>query len=122
MIENFEDITGELSADELVLIPLLIKGFKKHTKDNPIKAGEIVKNMNLYAEKNALPKMNDARLRKCVNHIRTNGLLPVIATSNGYYTSTDRAEIESQIKSLRQRASSILRCADGLGTFLPATI
>lgn len=119
MITNFENITQELNEDELKLVPLLISGFKKRTKDNPIKAPEIVKRINGYLEANNFSiKMNEPRLRKIVNHIRTNGLLPLIATSNGYYTTNDRMEIINQIDSLEQRANSIAKCALGLKKFL----
>ena len=119
MITNFEDITHELSEEEMKIIPILLRGFKSHTEKEPIKAPEIVKAMNhhiSYMELNF--KMTDARLRKCVNYIRCKGLLPLIATSNGYYVSYDREVIESQIRSLTERANSIRRCADGMQKFL----
>ena len=53
-----------------------------------------------------------------MNHIRTNGLLPLMASSKGYYVSFDKKDIESQIKSLKQRANSINGCAEGLKKFI----
>ena len=38
MITNFEQITAELNDKELEMLPLVIAGFKRYTKDNPIKA------------------------------------------------------------------------------------
>lgn len=114
MITNFEEHTQELSEVELSLLPKIIAGFKNYTSSNPIKEPEIVSRFN---ERNAI-KLSGARLRKIVNYIRTNGLLPLIATSKGYYVSYDREEIRKQIESLRQRANSIDTCANGLRKYL----
>jgi len=119
MITNFEVITSELTDHELKLIPILIAGFKTHGKDNPIKAPDIVRKMNDFLkETGSNLRMTEARLRKCVNHIRTNGLLPLIATSNGYFCSLNPDVIRSQVKSLQERARSIRDCANGLERFL----
>ena len=114
MITNFENVTFDLTEIESKLLPLIIAGFKKYTKQNPIKEPDIVKRFN---EKNYEYKLSGVRLRKLVNYIRSNGLLPLIATSKGYYVSYEKEEILSQIKSLRERASSINKCADGLEGF-----
>lgn len=115
MVTNFEHITSELTQQELELIPILVKGFHKHRKENPILARDIVRMMNLYLQsRNFQVTFTEARLRKCVNFIRTNAILPLMATSNGYYISWDSDEIYSQIQSLEERANSIKRCAGGL--------
>jgi hypothetical protein len=44
-------------------------------------------------------------------------MLPLIATSDGYYVSYDKIEIEKQIQSLKERAESINRCANGMLVF-----
>jgi hypothetical protein len=111
MITNFENITADLTEADLELVPLMVRGFKQYTKENPIKEPEIVSRFN---EKNPGMKLTGVKLRKLVNHIRTNSLLPLIATSRGYYVSYDPQEIENQVKSLHQRASSINNCAQGL--------
>lgn len=119
MIENFEKITFELTEKELELIPILISGFKQHRQNNPIKAYQIVDNMKIYLkEKNFKLRFTEPRLRKCCNYIRSNSLLPLIATSNGYYISEDKKVIESQVTSLIQRANSILKTAQGLNKFI----
>lgn len=120
MIKNFEEITEELNNDEFQLMDHLIRGFKNRTKDNPIKATEIIEIMNgNYRVKNNINcKLTGARLRKICNYIRTNGLLPLIATSNGYYISNDRDEIKNQIISLEQRAKAIINAAAGLKKLL----
>lgn len=118
MITNFEEITHELTEDELIHVSGLIIGLKNRTKENPIKAPEIVVQMNKYAERHGLCKMTDARLRKCINYIRSKSMLPVIATSKGYFCSYDEKDLSEQIISLTQRANSIMDCVFGLEQIL----
>ena len=119
MLTNFEEITRDLTSDEHSLIPILIEGFKSHTQKNPIKAPQIVQMMNDYLKlKGTKLKLSEPRLRKCVNYIRTNTILPLIATSKGYYVSYDKVEIELQVKSLRERSDAIDSCARGMAKFL----
>jgi hypothetical protein len=118
MITNFEEITQELSEDEMNLITPICEGMKLRTDKNPIKAPQIVSGMNTFLEKSGSKvKMTEIKLRKCVNYIRANSILPIIATSKGYYVSYDRDVLQGQIESLNQRANSIKSCADGLGVF-----
>ena len=119
MITNFELITEELTTDELKILPIIIQGFKCHKKDNPIKAPAIIISLNEYLQKQGfLIKITEVRLRKFVNYIRANGKLPLIATPKGYYISDDKNELRMQVKSLQERAKSILNAADGLEIFI----
>ena len=117
MITNFEKITAELNDKELAIVPSIMKGFLQYTKENPIKAPVIVSRYNSNVLKGGI-KLTEPRLRKIVNHIRSLGLLPLIATSSGYYVSYDKEEIKLQILSLKERANSIMNCAVGLENFL----
>jgi len=117
-ITNFERITYELTDDELKHVNGLVLALKLRTKESAIKAPEIVKSMNIFAERHNLCKMTDARLRKLINYIRSNSILPVIATSQGYYCSYDDKELSDQIKSLTERANSIMDCVYGLNKIL----
>ena len=120
-ITNFEEITPELTIEELALVPILISGFELHTEKNPIKAPEIISSLRTYLSVNKPGikiKITEARLRKFVNHIRVNAMLPLIATSKGYYVSWDDNELRMQVKSLQERARSILNAADGLERFI----
>jgi len=115
MIVNFEDITDTLTDEDLRIVKILMMGLSKRNKDNPLKANEIVKIVNSNKNKYGIKStFTGVRLRKCCNYIRTSGLLPLIATSKGYYVSEDKMEIMKQIESLEQRASSILKSAEGL--------
>lgn len=119
MINGFEDLTSELNKDEKKLIPLLMNGFKNYSKENPIKSKEIVSRLNEFLSKNEFGiKMTEVRLRKLVNHIRSTGMQPIIATTYGYYVSYDKDEIRQQIESLQKRARSINLCAEGLSKFI----
>lgn len=119
MIKNFEYLTREMTDDEKKLVPVLIKGFSTKTKDNPIKAPDIVQAINAKKESLKLKSaFSEVRLRKLVNFIRAEGILPLIATSNGYFCSEDKEEIKNQIESLTQRANAIMVSADGLKKYL----
>jgi hypothetical protein len=122
MVTNFEDVTKELSDEECKYISILITGFQKRTKDNPIKAPDIIKNINTFVaaqRPDIKKKLSEPRLRKLCNYIRTQGLIPLIATSNGYYVSYDKEEIQNQIQSLNDRANAIIKSSLGLVKFLP---
>ncbi len=112
-ITNFEEITKELSAEDYSLVTHLLRGFQAHTKQNPIKAVDIVKAINKNHPE-LKTKFTQVKLRKLCNFIRAKGMIGLIATSNGYYTSTDIKEIRSQIISLYDRANAIVCSADGL--------
>lgn len=117
MINGHEDVTHELTEQELELATKLIPAFNKRTKDNPIKAPEIVKKVNeMY---NPKPKFSEVRLRKIVNYYRSNAIIPIISTSNGYFVSYNPQDINEMVASLSQRATSIYKCAHGLQNFLP---
>ena len=119
MLTNFEEYTQELSQEEMELIPIVIHGFRQYKKENPIKSELIIKRMNEFLALHGIQlKMTGPRLRKLVNYIRSNGLLPLIATSNGYFTSDCKQTILDQIRSLQERANSIERCAHGLSKFI----
>jgi hypothetical protein len=119
MITNFETITADLTEKQLLMVPYLVGGFKNHLKGNPIKAPEIVDQCNTFFKAKEMDlHMTEPVLRKCVNYIRLNAMIPLIATSEGYYVSWDKEDIRNQIKSLRERANSITLCADGMEKFL----
>lgn len=118
MIKNFEDITCELTPDEKRLVPVIIRGLNLKSKANPIKGAEIVAAINGQKEKYGIKQFSEPRLRKIINFIRSEGILPVMGTSNGYYVSYDVRELKSQIESLTQRAEAIMVSANGLKKYL----
>lgn len=119
MITNFEEYTHELSAEEMEILPLVVNGFRHYKKTNPIKAQLIVERMNVFLENNGYKiRLTQPRLRKIVNYIRTNSILPLIATSHGYFTTDCKLTIQEQIISLQERANSIENAVQGLKKFL----
>lgn len=114
MIEGFEEHTHELTDDEKKLIPIIIRGLSNHKgKERSITGSTICKNVS---EK--FMQLTEPRLRKIINFIRARKILPVIATSNGYYVSDSPDEIRKQIRSLEQRRDAIQKAIDGLNQFL----
>jgi len=115
-INGFEDQTHELSDYEKAnVLPLFLKGIsKKVGVDLAITNKEIVTALKLKGI-----KTTDSRIRKIVNYVRTEGLVPgLIATSKGYYISNDPVEIAKYVDSLNQRAKEILRVKESFRSHL----
>lgn len=115
MITNFEEITEDLSEKDRIYEPFVDKVLKGLNK--PTKAPVIVYMINQaiateydYKEAN----FTEVRLRKFVNFYRSHGIIPICATSEGYFVSFENKVLESQIKSLEERAHGILLAARGL--------
>lgn len=108
MITGYEEITHDLTPDELRLIPGMVRGLEtKIGKANAITSSQIIK---VYRERGE--KMTGARVRKMINHIRMTGLVErLVATSTGYYVSNDPKELQDYIRSLYERADSIVAVA-----------
>ncbi len=104
MIKGFDRETQPLTEYEIgVLLPLLVKGLQtKLGRENAVTNKHIV---------NALKgtcKLNEARVRKIINHIRTNDLVPgLIATSEGYFIAMTEAELLEYEESLKGREDAI---------------
>lgn len=114
MIEGFEKETSPLNDEEKKLIPILIKGLaNKDSKDKAMIGKEICRIITLKYS-----KLTEPRLRKITNFLRSEKILPVIATSNGYYVSYDKKEIKKQINSLEQRIEAMQTAVNGLKKWL----
>jgi len=116
MINGHEKETQELSAEELLLATNLIDAFKGRTKDNPIKAKEIVEKVNKHYQLKT--KFTDVRLRKIVNYYRTNSIIPIISGGMGYYVSYEPNRIVGMIKSLGSQVNSLNSCIRGMQSFI----
>lgn len=104
MIKGFDRETQPLTEYEVgALLPLLIEGLQtKLGRENAVTNKHIVN-----ALKGAY-KLNEARVRKIINHIRTNDLVPgLIATSEGYFIATTEAELLEYEESLKGREDAI---------------
>ena len=121
MIINFEEITSTLSEEDLKFVWIISHSLSARDKSNPIKGPEIVSRVNSYIEAKRADiktKLTEPKLRKICNYIRSNGIIPLIATSNGYYTSYDKRDVLLQMKSLQDRADAITNCIKGMERFI----
>ena len=122
MITNFDEITHDLTDEEKKFIPYIINGLKRRVgPDSVVKTEVICNGLNSLneARKFATCKMSPARLRKCINHIRRNGLLNfVIGTSAGYYVTQETVVVIRQCESMDQRAAAIKEVSTKMREYL----
>lgn len=120
-IVTFEQYTEDLSERELECFPDVKEAIVQALSGSkePLKQNDLLLIVNHHLYHNFCPIMlTGERLRKYVNYIRGNALLPLVATSKGYSLTQDEATIHIQIKSLKQRANAILYAANGLEQYL----
>lgn len=105
MLNGFTSQTEPLNDYERnTLLPVICRGLV--TKVGEARA--ITNTAITKAMRGAGYKLNEARVRKIINHIRTTGMVRwLIATSKGYYIATSRQEMEDYIGSLRGREDAI---------------
>lgn len=105
MIKGFSNETSPLNDYELrVLLPVILAGLKdKQGKRNAVTNGYIIGRLKQQGYRIDAP-----RLRKVINHIRTNDLIPgLIATSEGYFLAENEQELMDYEDSLREREEAI---------------
>lgn len=104
MIKGFDNETAPLTEYETgVLLPQLISGLK--TKQGRRSA---VTNKYIVSRLKGSFKISEARVRKIINHIRTNDLIPgLIATSDGYFIAEAESELLEYEESLKGREDAI---------------
>ena len=112
MITNFGTITAPLTKRQMEQLPKVISMLSQLKE--PVKSPELQLMIQQFTGK----KMHGATFRKYVNYIRSNSLLPVIATSSGYFCSTDVLVIRSQVESLYDRMTALNSAIEGLRKFL----
>ena len=106
MITDFEKYTAVLTDHEKdVLVPVLTNELREHVgKRSAIRNKALCQKFTAQGYSG----LTEARVRKCINYIRMNGLVPhLIANSNGYYCATTIDEVETYIQSLDERATAI---------------
>lgn len=104
MTKGFDNETAPLTGYETwVLLPQLISGLK--TKQGRRSA---VTNRYIVSRLKGSFKISEARVRKIINHIRTNDLIPgLIATSDGYFIAEAESELLEYEESLKGREDAI---------------
>lgn len=107
MIKGFEKETAELTAYESsVLLPIFVRCLSQRVG----KASAVTNKHIVERLRNSGYAIVDSRVRKIVNYIRTNGLVPcLIATSTGYYIAENEAEVIDYEDSLLGRENEIRR-------------
>jgi hypothetical protein len=126
MLVKFEHVTQNLNSEDKKIVPFLQKVLESKTIDKPALSEIIVWETNMLIRQAIstgnhsakIKKIDDVKLRKLINYMRTHDILPVCSTSKGYFISYDKKVLEKQIVSLSQRANSIMSCAYGLERFI----
>ncbi len=118
-VSNFEAYTFSLTDKELAILPTFLEVVKTGTDHKPLKAPRLVEMINIHLRDRKISfRMTDERFRKFVNYVRSHAIIPLIATSHGYFVSYDPQVIRAQMTSLRERAGGILAAREGLATFI----
>lgn len=105
MRNNIKKMTPYLDRYEYnVLLPIMIKGLEmKKGKMNAVTNKQIV-----YGLRKQGLIINEARVRKLINYIRTNDLVEsLMASSIGYYITDNERELISYEKTLLSREVAI---------------
>jgi hypothetical protein len=105
MLNGFANETEPLTGYELEqLLPVIAGGLRHHVGESrAVTNGTIVGTLTRLGY-----KISTARVRKIINHIRTNGIVQrLVATSKGYYIATDADELREYIDSLKGRENAI---------------
>lgn len=100
MINGFSNETAPLTERELEALPAFVSALSRaHGKANAIYNNEL---------QSLAPEMTGERVRKIINHIRRNDLVPcLVASSRGYFVADTEAELIDYEDSLRGRESAI---------------
>lgn len=106
MIQGFTEQTEPLTEyEEQTLLPQLVRGLRtKVGRAMSVTNKSIIDGM----KRNLGLSISDARVRKLINHIRNNDLVPcLIATSQGYYIAESEQELKDYEDSLLGREEAI---------------
>lgn len=112
MIKGFKDQTQPLNDyEQNKLLPIVIMGLReKKGKENAVTSHYIVKSL-----KKLDYKIDGPRLRKIINHIRTNDMiLGLIATSDGYYIAGSESDLKDYEESLLGREEAIRKVRESI--------
>lgn len=100
MLKGFEEETAPLNEQELRLVPMFVKGL-----ETKLGAKRAITNKAMAA---GFAKwgitISSSRVRKIINHIRTNNLVSnLVSTSKGYYIAQTKEEVDNYLQSLSKR-------------------
>lgn len=124
MITGFEIETAPLNDIEMDAAGLIAHymqqghiGIERAVTGQTIAEG-MARNYAKFRDTKGRPYLTGARIRKIMNYIRMYKYPFILASSKGYYISTDKSEIEEYAASLRARAKAIEAVANRLQTAL----
>ena len=111
MISNFERDTVRLSGYEKnELMPVVIEKLK-----TCVGKRKVITNKKLIRQHLGYYVVDPARLRKVINYIRVNGIIPCVASSNkGFFVASNEIEISECISTLEALADSIQEVIEAL--------
>lgn len=105
MIKGFYEQTKPLSSYESeTLLPVIIQGLHSKVGKNRAVTNQYI--CSTLKQKGY--RLDNARLRKIINHIRVNSMVVgLIATSDGYYIAENKNELANYLDSLKGRENAI---------------
>lgn len=94
------------------VIPAIESILRKTDKSKSLYSDEIIKMINTKVE---LEKpLTQIQFRQCINYMRRNKVLPIMAGSNGYYITDDIEQMAAQVESFNSRIKALEQARDGI--------
>lgn len=111
MIKGFKEQTEPLTDyEQNTLLPVIMRGLRPR-----IGKESAVINRYIVSQLNPAYNVTEARVRKIINHIRTNDLIPgLIATSEGYFIAETEKELRDYEESLLGRELAIRQVRESI--------
>lgn len=116
MINGFEKFTIELNDDEMKIVRIIVDRFRqKPGIKNIVTNGQMITGLKNHYQ----IEITEPRIRKVIQYIRLNNLIPgLIATSKGYYSTDDIDELEKWIETMKQRENAIRESRQSIEIFI----
>ena len=112
MIVGFEEISEPLTDyEQSTLLPVFVRCLStKVGRDKAITNAKMIEGMKAFGF-----KVDGPRVRKIINHIRDNALVPcLVATSKGYYVATTDFDLAEYEESLKGRIDAMTQILDSI--------
>lgn len=111
MIKGFQQQTEPLTEyEEQILLPVVIRSLRERVGKE-----SAVTNRHIISQHIPGYNINETRVRKIINHIRTNDLIPgLIATSDGYFIAETEQELLEYEESLLGRELAIRQVRESI--------